>query len=204
MRHSIYIIIGVILFSCSSPKARKPVSQSNSKSFIEASIKRNKALIKMEEELFETIIRKDTLHTYTTSPNGFWYYYNHKIEDVTVRPKSGDNVVFNYEIRDVKNNVIFTKEALGDRVSKDLSAGKTKKGDRTLHIDGEEFLTGMQEGLKLMKEGEKVTFLFPSNKVFGATGFRDKITPNQSLIIEVYLKKINKKGINNNNQNKVN
>jgi len=186
-----------MIFSCSSPKARKPVSQSNPKSFIEASIKRNKALIKMEEELFENIIKKDTLHTYITSPNGFWYYYNHKIEAVAVRPKSGDNVVFNYEIRDVKNNIIFAKEVLGDREAKE-------KGDRTLRIDGEEFLTGMQEGLKLMKEGEKATFLFPSNKVFGATGFRDKITPNQSLIIEVYLKKISKNKINNNNQNKVN
>ncbi len=199
MKHKIYIILLLLHFSCSSPKPRKPVSQSKSNSFMEASIKRNKALVKMEEALFKRIIKKDTLHHYISSPNGFWYYYNHKIDSLKVTPKAGDELTFNYEIRDVKNTVIFPKEALGSR-------GQVEKGDRILHLETEEFLTGVQEGLKLMKQGERVTFLFPSNKVFGATGYGSKISPNQSLIIEVYLKKINKKknNKNNNNQNKTN
>ncbi len=186
MKHSIIIILLISLISCSSPKARKPISRTSDTTFIEESIKRNKALIKLEETLFKKIIANDSVHTYITSPNGFWYYYNHKIEVKAKQPKVGDEVIFNYEIRDVKNNTIYTKEELGSR-------NQEKKEDRILKIDGEEFITGLHEGLKLMKQGERVTFLFPSNKVFGATGFQDRITPNQSLIIEVSLKKINQK-----------
>lgn len=193
MKYSIIILLLMSFASCSSPKARKPISRTNSTTFIEKSIKRNKALIKLEETLFERIIAKDTSHTYITSPNGFWYYYNQKINQEGAKPKVGDEVIFNYEIRDVKNNIIYKKEELGSR-------NQVEKEDRILKIDGEEFITGMHEGLKLMKQGEKVTFLFPSNKVFGVTGFQDRITPNQSLIIEVLLKKINQ----NNNQNKTN
>ena len=192
MKYSFYILLLLAVISCSSPKARKPVSHS-SNTFMEESIKRNRTLIKMEEDLFKEIIAKDTLHTYIASPNGFWYFYNKKIDSVTVKPKVGDEVIFNYEIRDVKNKVIFTKEELGSRNQEDLSAGKAGKGDRLLRIDAEEFISGMHEGIKLMQQNEKVTFLFPSNKVFGVAGFKDKITPNQSLIIEVHLKKINYK-----------
>ena len=49
-----------------------------------------------------------------------------------------------------------------------------------------------------MKEGEKVTFLFPSYKAYGYTGF-DKVKPNQPLIYSVQLLKINKLSENENN-----
>ena len=49
-----------------------------------------------------------------------------------------------------------------------------------------------------MKEGEVITFLFPSHKAYGYTG-NDKIEPNQPLIYTVQLLKINKLSKNENN-----
>jgi len=183
MKHSIYIII-LLLFvsSCTTPKARKPISRKTS-TFIEKSIKRNKAINKMEENFFKEMMNRDTINTYLSSSNGFWYYYNNKIDADIKTPIKGNEVVINYEIRDVQNNIIYTKNELG---SKDQPV----EGDRTYKIDSEDFITGIQEGIKLMKEGETITFLFPSNKVFGVSGFQDRIATNQPLIIEVYLKSI--------------
>jgi FKBP-type peptidyl-prolyl cis-trans isomerase len=44
-----------------------------------------------------------------------------------------------------------------------------------------------------MHVGETAVLFLPSNKAFGVTGFEDYIKPNQPIVIEVYLKKINQK-----------
>ena len=56
-------------------------------------------------------------------------------------------------------------------------------------VDQEELITGLQEGIKLTKEGEILTFLFPSHMAFGYTG-NGKIESNQPLIYKVHLKEI--------------
>ncbi len=183
MRNSILIIILLGILSCSSPKARKPISRTTS-TFLNESIERNKKLNKIEEDFFKELMQKDSLHNYKKSNTGFWYFTKNLKDTLKIMPKKGDHVIINYEIKDVFNNIIYSKEELGSREQQ-------IKGDRLYKIDGEEFITGLQEGIKLMHLGETTTFLFPSNKVFGVTGFQDRIAPNQPLIITVFLKEIN-------------
>ena len=47
---------------------------------------------------------------------------------------------------------------------------KTKLRTQNYVMDKEELFTGLREGLKLMKPGEIVTFLFPSQKAYGYYG----------------------------------
>ena len=97
--------------------------------------------------------------------------------------KSGDAVFYSHEIKSLDNTILYTKEALGTK---------------SYLVDKEELITGLQDGFKLMKEGEVITFLFPSHKAYGYTG-NDKIEPNQPLIYTVQLLKINKLSENENN-----
>ena len=71
-------------------------------------------------------------------------------------------------------------------------------GTKSYLVDKEELITGLQDGIKLMKEGETISFLFPSYKAFGYTG-NDKVGPNEPLIYSVQLLKINKISENENN-----
>ena len=57
-------------------------------------------------------------------------------------------------------------------------------------MDKEELFQGLREGLKLMKAGEEVTFIFPSQKAFGYYGDGNKIGTNVPLIVNVNLKTI--------------
>ena len=182
MKYSILIIIIFSIISCSSPKPRKPISRSTS-TFLKESIERNKTINKIEEDFFRKMMQNDTVNKYYNSDNGFWYFYNNKVTDNTIFPKKGNEVIINYEIRDVNNTIIYAKEELGTK-------NQNAPGDRLYKVDREEFITGLQEGIKLMHKGEVVTFLFPSFKVFGVSGFQDRIAPNQPLIIQVYLKEI--------------
>lgn len=119
-------------------------------------------------------MESDSIHVYTVSPHGFWYYYMQTDTINAVSPVKGDEVVFSYEIKDLKDSIIYSKEELGDK---------------NYLVDKEDLISGLQDGIKLMKEGEIVTFLFPSYKAYGYSGF-EKINSNQPLIYTVHLKKI--------------
>lgn len=161
--------------SCVQPTPRKPVSH-HSDSYMEKSVTLNKKINAAEEAAIKKYIALDSLNTYLVSPDGFWYKYEHQINDEKPLPIRGNEIVFEYEILNLSEKVIYSKETLGKI---------------TYLIDKEDIMSGLQNGLKLMKEGEKVVFLFPSFKAFGFTGDQQKIGVNQPLIYKVHLLKIN-------------
>ena len=140
------------------------------------SIERNKILTKAENQLLQMKIEGDSLNSYLNSEQGFWYYYEKKDTLEAPVPETGDQVVFNYEVRDLAERVIYSEEELGPQ---------------SYLVDKEELISGLQDGLKLMKEGERVIFLFPSYKAYGYTG-SERIEPNQPLMYKVDLIKVNK------------
>jgi gliding motility-associated peptidyl-prolyl isomerase len=75
-------------------------------------------------------------------------------------------VSFEYEITDLNDSIIYSKEELGIRNYK---------------VDKEDFISAIQKGIKLMKVGETITFVIPSYNAFGITGDGNKIGINQSI-----------------------
>ncbi len=167
------ILIFVLIVSCSKSESRKPIKR-NTGSFMNESIERNIKLNNLEEEILQIKMQNDSTNTYYTSPNGFWYFYNKKDALHTKLPIKGDEVIFSYEIKTVKDSILYSKKELGDK---------------KYLVDKEELITGLQDGIKIMHEGDIVTFLFPSHKAFGYTG-NDRVYPNEPLIYTVHLKKI--------------
>ncbi len=175
-QNSIFILCLVVFFSCSKPIPRKPVSYSSS-TFLSESVKRNKQINTLQKEAIQKYISLDSSSNYYTSTNGFWYKYLKKVNDDIAKPKMGDRVEFEYSISDLNNKILYSMNDLG------LSS---------YTIDKEDFEYGVQYGLKLMKEGEEMLFLFPSFSAFGYAGDQEKIGVNQPLIYKVKLIKINK------------
>lgn len=175
---AIILLLFISALSCKSPEARAPKSV-NSGSFINESVERNKALNQKEITIIEAIIASQPENDYQTSGNGFWYYYNTKIENDSIgKPDFGDIVNFNYNLKDLNGTVIYTDEEL-----------KTQN----YAMDQEELFTGLRQGLKLMHTGETVTFLFPSHKAYGYYGDENKIGRNTPLICKVTVNSISKK-----------
>lgn len=161
---------------CKSPEARRPVTQ-NSGSFINESIERNKELVAREEAVILKMIEQDSATNYLSSPNGFWYFYNKESSDSlnTETPEFGDIVKFDYSIKSFEGTDIYADGELPTK---------------TYLVDKEELFGGLREGLKLMKEGEVVTFVFPSHKAFGYYGDKKKIGTNIPIITKVTLHSI--------------
>jgi gliding motility-associated peptidyl-prolyl isomerase len=169
----IYIGIALVLISCSKPEPRKPIVRKTS-SFMEESVQRNKLLNKVEEGLLRYKMQNDSIHEYINSKNGFWYYYELKDSLKSQLPVKGDEVIFTFEIKNLQDSILYSKEEIGIR---------------NHLVEKEELITGLQDGIKLIKQGEIVTFLFPSYKAYGYTGY-DKIKPNEPLIYTVQILKI--------------
>ncbi len=168
------LIITLLIVSCKSPEARRPETV-QSGSFIKASAERNIKLNKKEHAIIQNIMNNNPDIDYVASESGFWYYYNTKVEQDTITPGFGDTVNFNYDVRDLNEQLIYSEEELNVQ---------------EYIMDKEEIFTGLREGLKLMKPGETVTFLFPSQKAYGYYGDTNRIGTNVPLKCKVTVNTI--------------
>ncbi|MCG2431322.1 gliding motility-associated peptidyl-prolyl isomerase GldI [Aequorivita xiaoshiensis] len=161
----IYILLfSALITSCKSPEARKPI-QSQSGTFIKESAERNKKLYEEEKDYIEKIIAKDSTHNYIMSESGFWYFYNKRDTTSSDMPDPGDIVKFTYDIKDLNGSMILSEKDNG------LQQYKVDQSNQ-------ELISGVRDGIKLMKEGETVTFLFPSYKAYGYYGIEKKLGTN--------------------------
>lgn len=153
-------------------EARKPVSQSSG-SFMKQSIARNKKLIAGEEDQINSIIKSNPSINYIASKKGYWYYYESKNLTDSLTPKKGDIALFDYELKDLKGNIIYSALELKPQVYK---------------VDKQDIMMGLRDGIKLMRKNEKVHFLFTSNMGYGFHGDNNKIGTNQPLLCSVTLR----------------
>ncbi|TXD49054.1 gliding motility-associated peptidyl-prolyl isomerase GldI [Polaribacter sp. IC073] len=173
MKHSCYLIFGILfLVSCTTSKPRRPINPKPSTTIFQDNIETTKRLFQLEKNEIIAFIKKDTSNEYKTSSNGFWYTYITKVEADLAMPKIGDIVELQYDIRDLNNTIIYSKEVLGTKNYK---------------VDKEDFIAGIQKGIKLMKIGETITFVFPSYNAFGISGDGNKIGINKTIKSRVTL-----------------
>lgn len=172
MKASSLFLIGFIVFvSCANPKPRKPVTHRGDVD-MSRSVQYNQNLYKREMLLFESFVKEDTTHTFKDSQHGFWYANITEKPQKGDFPKKGDEVVFSYEIKTVQGNIIYSKEELGAK---------------TYFVDQQDFMQGIQEGIKLMKVDEKFIFLLPSLKAYGVYGDGDRIKTSTPLVVTIEL-----------------
>ena len=174
-----FIIVVAGFVACKTPEARRPVQQSGG-SFIDQSIERNKKLLEQEADGIQAIIEADSTNNYIASDSGFWYYYQIKDTTDAVTPSFGDFVSFNYSISDINGTEIISAKEIGTQ---------------EIYIDqtNQDLISGVREGVKLLKEGEQATFLFPSYKAYGYYGLEDKIGTNIPIKSTITLNKLEQK-----------
>ncbi|UPT70170.1 MAG: gliding motility-associated peptidyl-prolyl isomerase GldI [Flavobacterium sp. JAD_PAG50586_2] len=164
-------LVFMTFLSCKQQQARMPVSRSSG-TFMKESAARNKKLIAGEEGKIDSIIKSDPKVQYIASKKGYWYRYEIKNEKDTLRPKKGDVAQFDYEILDLKGNVLYSEVELRPQ---------------TYIVDKQNIMMGLRDGIKLMHKNEKVTFLFPSHMAYGYRGDTKRIKTNQPIIVTVML-----------------
>lgn len=160
--------------ACGNPKPRKPIMRTGRVDMSE-SVAINKQILAKENQRFQSIMEQDTARTYLNSHYGFWYAYDSKNITDSAMPIKGDEVTFLYDIKSIEGETIYSQEELGEK---------------TYLVDQQDFMQGIQEGIKFMKVDEKVIFLLPSQKAYAYYGDEKKIRSNTPLIVTVELLEI--------------
>ncbi|CAM1352827.1 gliding motility-associated peptidyl-prolyl isomerase GldI [Tenacibaculum insulae] len=163
-----FLLVVLSISSCKEQEVRRPKKQGTSNFYKEVIVK-NKKLNALEKKRLENWIAKDTINDYKISKNGFWYRYIVKDSLNTPTPKSEDMVLLKYDVSDMYGNTIYPQQ------------------ERNYKIDKEDFIPALQDGIKLMKKGETITFVIPSYRAFGVVGDGKKIKVNQSIKSTVTL-----------------
>ena len=93
------------------------------------------------------------------------------------KPIKGDRVTFKYRIEDLNQNLLYDEDQLGIV---------------SFHVDQEDLIPALREGVKYMTGGDVAVFLFPSYLCFGYLGDGEKIGINQPLRFTIEMLKIEK------------
>jgi len=172
MKINFLICICFLSLGCSKVEPRKPINPRPSSTILSKTVAESIRLNTVENLKILEVIKADSSKKYQVSPNGFWYSYVTKIDENRQTPKTGNEVIFEYNITDLQGAVIYGKDELGLKKYK---------------VDKEDFISGLQSGIKLMKMGETIIFVIPSYNAFGISGDGNRIGINQSIKSTVTL-----------------
>ena len=174
MKNSLLVVLlACFLWSCEqNQEARRPLSQASG-SFMKKSIERNKKLVASEEDRIQAVIKKNAGIEFLASKKGYWYHFSKRNMQDTLTPKKGDVAFYDYEVKDLKGNIIYTKE---------------ETQPQTYYVDKQNIMMGLRDGIKLMRKKETFVFLFPSHMGYGYHGDNKKIGTNIPLLCTVTLR----------------
>ncbi len=172
----LWLTILLTLSGCGGPEPRRPI-EVNSGSFFKGSVERSKQLLAKEEKEMQEIIEKDTAYEYVHSATGSWYRLETVNEQAVYTPQPNDLVVLTYNVIGFDNDTIYSKDDIGVI---------------TYKVDKQELFPGLRNSVKLLKEGETGTFLFPSSLAYGYHGDNEKIGVNVPVKSTLSILKIEK------------
>ena len=169
----LYIIIGAItVVSCKSGdeqvESKDPYSQVKKEKQGET-IAINQNMIDVNKDVIEKYIARHKWEM-TETETGLYYMIYHKTDGIEVN--SGDWVEFSFKTSLMNGDVLYDSDATGNR---------------KMRIDFNQEESGLNEGLKLMKKGEKAYFILPPHLAFGVAGDSYKVLPYSVLVYDIEI-----------------
>ncbi len=169
------VLLCLGLIGCQETTVRKPIYQSKD-DFLNSSVTRNKKLNNQQQFLFQQIALRDSFE-FKPSPEGYWFTISESNNNNTIKPSTGDQVIFEYSIQSIENRHIYEKNELGEI---------------SYIVDKEEILPILRYAVKELSVGESGIFLVPSYLAHGYLGDGEKIGINEPLRLIINLKELKK------------
>ncbi len=162
---------GMVIPSCKSANEKNP--QKNPGDMQEGLIRNQQQIIK--DEAFE-IDNYISIRNYkmTTTNTGLRYQVYYRGEGK--KTAENENVVrLNYSISLLDGTNVYSSDSTG---ALQFKVGKS------------DVASGLQEGVKLLHEGDKAIFIIPAHLAYGLTGDGDQIKHYATLVIDAELLQI--------------
>lgn len=165
-----YWIASVLLVAsaCNSPKEEK-VKTYEVDTLKEDFRKVNKTLVENEEEEINNLV---TRYGWIMKSTGSGLRYMIYKEGKGPGIKAGDKVKIDFETRLITGDLCYSSKVSG---AKEMTVGKS----------GE--VSGLEEGVMLLKVGDKAKLIIPSHLAFGLLGDEEKIPKRATLIYDIEI-----------------
>ena len=167
--HALVLLFFICSASCTS-KEKQAVDIEWTK---EKSMELNKTIALEEKIAIKLFLAQHSSWKMIETGSGLQYYIYEK--GVGESPKIGSVVDIEYSIKMLDGTICYETEK--DEVIE-------------LVIDHSEVETGVQEGLKKMRVGDRAKMIIPSHLAHGLTGDLDKIKPLTPIVVDIYLNEI--------------
>ncbi len=168
MKSTIIILISIVLFSCNSNTEKKEIDWDKQKS-----IEMNQRIAQKEKLDIAMYLEHRKLLKMKQTGSGLYYgvYKTSEGDSAKSGMEAGVRYVITFLNGDTcyvtpKNEIVYFK------------------------IDKTDIESGVQEGVKKMKRGEKAVLIVPSHLAHGITGDNNKIPPITPLVIDIELIKL--------------
>jgi len=162
----------LLLIACNgTPGKIQP--ETNSQSMTDSVLSYNHQIVKAEIQEIDDFILRYHWEMKTTQ-SGLHFMIYEKNTGTTV--KQGDIIGINYKVSLLNGNLVDQSDSAALFT---FEAGKRK------------VVSGLEEGIMLMKKGERAKLIVPSHLAFGLLGDMDKIPPGVVLVYDVELCSIN-------------
>lgn len=161
---NVLLLFTVTSSSCKQPNPSNQQLEHDAAQVKESLIKANRYLIRTEEEDIN-----DFLHRYgwTMQKTGTGLRYAIESAGNGDLVRYGQLVTLRYKVMLLTGDVIYSSDQLG---FKQFTVGR----------GGVE--TGLEEGIRLLRKGDKAKFILPSHLAFGLLGDSEKIPPRTPIV----------------------
>jgi FKBP-type peptidyl-prolyl cis-trans isomerase FkpA len=166
--HGLYIFLAVLVTSCGN-EPQPARSTRNITLMNDSLLDYNKAVVKTEDQEIEDMILRYGWKM-VQSPTGLrvMIYKNGNGEKAV----KGKKATIRYEIRLISGDICYSSD---------------QKGPMEFEIGHSEAEAGIDEGILLMRVGDRAKFIVPSHLAFGLLGDQEKIPPKSTLIYDIEL-----------------
>jgi len=165
------VLSGLVIWSCQNPP--RPVRTTSHIRVVDQDlVEYNKGIVKTEEQEIDDFLQRYKWNMNTT-PTGLRYLIYQQGSGLPAT--SGSSVRFAYACMLINGQQIYSSDSAG---LQEITPGRR------------EVETGLEEGLLLLREGDRAKLILPSHLAFGLLGDQRKIPPGATLVYDVEVIKV--------------
>jgi len=171
MKYLFFLILILVFAACRETiKPTPPITEAQLQ---EPLIRVNKRLMQKESAEINSYIVRNKL-TMKQSGTGLRYFINE--EGSGSYAGSGMHATVKYTVALLDGTPCYSSDSTGPR---------------TFTVDQDQIESGLHEGIKLMRKGDKAKFILPSHLAFGLVGDDDKIPGRSAVVYTIELTELN-------------
>jgi FKBP-type peptidyl-prolyl cis-trans isomerase len=168
--HSLLLLFLLLFFSCR--EETKPIDSIQDQNIEEKLVKANKKLVRSEEEKISDYVKRYNWEMSETGTGLRYMIYQH---GTGLKAEKGKTATINYSVNLLNGDLCYTSD---------------NSGPKEFVIGSGGVESGLEEGILLLKKGDRAKFIIPSHLAFGLVGDLDKIPAKATLIYDIELVEI--------------